>query len=213
MASNDFIHVGNAFLNKISQLVQSKSEEDSSSLFETLDKIQLDEGFRLGLKLAEEVGIGDVSLFYTYQVGDNYQTRGNRIEQCNREMELFKTLIVEPSAMGVWQSYLLHVSPSVLPLFWHGGYNKKTHIFSEADLAKINPIGSRRPGKLEFRDEVLAPTASFEGNTGIVECCFWNDWIGLVRESVEFIFDGNKVVSIKPKESTTLHQFHCCIIF
>ena len=40
----------------------------------------------------------------------------------------------------------------------------------------------------------LTPYVNMEEDTAVVSCCFWNDWKGLVRETIHIEFAGGKAL-------------------
>ena len=64
---NSFERKGVEFLAIIKKMGRKKAMVTKDSLFEVLDHIRLKDGYHLGLKLAEENGMGDESFFYTYK--------------------------------------------------------------------------------------------------------------------------------------------------
>ena len=64
---NDYAKVGRTYVKVINKIVEDINQPDKSYLFETLDCMWLEEGYLLGLRLAEHEGMGDESWFFTYQ--------------------------------------------------------------------------------------------------------------------------------------------------
>lgn len=164
---------------------------------------RLSPGYKLGLKIAEPGDyLGDNSFFYIYE--------GNR--NC-KDWNVFDHLLVEKSEVGAWQAYLMYTSPRIMPAYWHGLYENSKFIFIEDDLRDV-PILKNRDFTFFEEDGLLYPTASFiDSDTAQVECTYWNDWKGLVRETVRISFSGDRVTKITTINTKALLDYHCGIYY
>lgn len=136
---NEFSKVRYAFLKAVNKLVEDNRNEDKSYLFKTMDAMNLEKGYALGLKLPNNVGIGDVSSFYTYPIVN--EEKENNLDDMPElltlsEYNTFNHIKVNRNAMGIWQAYLYHIAPTVLPTFWHGAYISDVHIYSAIKALK-----------------------------------------------------------------------------
>ena len=221
LLKNEYAKVGRTFLKTIDRLVKDTETKDKRALFKTLNQIHLIDDFSLGLYVANEIGLGDESWFYAYP--SRMDTLPNMammeiLASMRVTKRLYKFLRVNPSAMGAWQIYLLDKAPTVMPVFWHGGYSCCTYIFS---LAALNKVKSGRgvDGKkrsLDFShltEEDILPAVSFENGKAVVSCCHWNDWSGLMRETCVIQFKDDKVVSVSAGRRKTLVKYDCGICF
>lgn len=119
----EYIGNGNIFASKaedyhwrIKTNLDSLKKKGDDAVFYDLNALSLDKGYHMGLRTAEEDGLGDESNFYVYDK-DNVEDK-----------EILKYIHAEETAMGAWQVYLLMTSPSLLPTFWHGGYIRRKFI-------------------------------------------------------------------------------------
>lgn len=195
------------FLDKIVYLVERKDLKTKDSLFKVLDQIKLKEGVHLGLKVAGRDGLGDESYFYTYYGKvDPFKDYGEPPH------EVFKNIIVEPSEMGAWQAYLLWMSPTVLPLFWHGGYIRRDYFFDRDDFECPSPWEEDNPIELKL-EQIPQPSVTLEGNKAIVTCPYWNNWEGLVLESMPIIFKSDGGIAIRRAKHKVLMEYNCRICY
>ena len=209
-AMYDFEKKALEFISKKEEIVKNKSQVTIDSLFSVLDCLSLRSGYRLGLKLAGEVGIGDESWFYTYQGEDSIDTLSCRVPQ---NSVLFKDIIVEQSAMGAWQAYLLYISPTILPTFWHGGYIRREFFFDRKNYKGITSSWAERNGNVDIKlDKIPQPSVEMGEGKAVVSCPYWNDWRGLVLETVEVQFksDGSVVITTHSK---VLYEYDCGICY
>lgn len=213
--TNAYNKKGNQFLKAIKKLVKDEKKENCDILFKTLDCLSLKEGVHLGLKIAAHEGMGDESSFYTFKGTKDPHKDKEIIPFTLESIPLFlPDLKVEKSEMGAWQVYLLYMSPTVLPVFWHGGYIKREYFFNlpDAKEAKLKPYLAETPLMIPI-DEIPEPTVTVEEDKFIVSCTYWNDWEGLVRESVRVKFLKNGDVRILKPHFKVLQAYDCGICF
>ena len=201
---NPFIDVFVRFqteLVKAYEMAETNKENiDDCRLFEILSVYKTDPRYHLGLKLPETGSFGDVCKLYTFD--DEGNTYG-----------IFDKIAVERSEMGAWNAFLLSIAHTLLPTVWHGGYERRTYILSLRDLkALFNGHG------IELQQSMIEslPPKVRRGNADdefVVECCYWNDWKGLVREKVLVEYDGNHIDWIEDAGSEVWVQYDCGILF
>ena len=214
---NDLEQNGINFLNKIDYLAKRKDLKTKDSLFKVLDHIRLRDGYHLGLKLANSVGMGDESWFYCYEgnidPGKDADSTAHPHATLPLALQLFKGLKVQHTVMGAWQSYLLHVSQSMLPLFWHGGYGRREYFFDrESYKGTVIPIHAEKAVILPI-GKIPHPEVMIEEDKAIVSCPYWNDWEGLVLESVPITFKKNGIITFGREKHKVLKKFNCGICF
>lgn len=162
----------------------------------------------LKIYFARHVSIGDNSWFY---IDTGHSTKA-----------LEKRLLIEKvgatcSEMSAWQIYLLTTASTVLPAFWHGNYENRQYVFSKSDISNLSGFCRENIfSKVDISniaDDIL-PGVELIGNMAKVRCCYWNDWKGLVRETVSINFNDRKRIRInKEVESEVLYKYNCGIRF
>jgi hypothetical protein len=223
---NVFSNMGHSFLEAIKKVVKDKKHKDKSYLFETLDALSLKDGYALGLKLAEDVGMGDESYFYTYPIKNSKVLKPEppiptEIFDDNEEEEIEVWekgpipghINVKRTALGIWQAYLFSIAPTVMPTFWHGGYIRRTYIFSHKDLEGIDELRFNDKAPLFGIKDVVSPKVKIRGEEGTIECCYWSEWGGLYRDTLKIIYANNTVLSIKSIKEEVLYEYDCGICF
>lgn len=210
---NPYEQNGIDYLKKIDYLVKRKDLKTKDSLFKVLNHIELRKDFHVQLKVANQEGLGDESCFYTYYGDENPFEED--LQHCYIRIEpkkLFNHLIVEPSEMGAWQAYLLIISPTVLPTFWHGGYIHREYFFDRENFECPKPLWDERPINLVI-EKIPQPTVTMEDNKAIVSCPYWNNWEGLTLESTPIIFKADGSVSIRKAKHKVLYRYHCGLCY
>ncbi len=213
-AAKDFlayIDEGNIFASKakdyhwrIKVNLDSLKKKGDDAVFYDLDALSLENGYHMGLRTAEQSGMGDESSFYVYD-------KNNQVDR-----DILKYIHVDETPMGAWQVYLLMTSPTQLPTYWHGGYIKRTFILEGDELYDIKALKNYDLSDL-VKQKMLYPEVVFEMNTDIktahIYCCYWNEWKGLVREHVEMQIHNGKVISYEKKSEFVIYKYHCGIYF
>ena len=194
----------NAYSAKATDFHWQLKKKGNDTIFNDLDALSLKDGYHIGLRIAEQQGIGDESNFYVYNQ-DN-----------EKDMDLLKYIHVDETQMGAWQVYLLMTSPTMLPTFWHGNYIKRKFILEKKDLFEIEALKYYDLSDLA-QDSMSYPSVSIESNDGVtiahVYCCYWNEWKGLVREHVKMSICNGKVESCENVGDFVIYKYHCGIFF
>lgn len=185
-----------------------KMKGDDAALWD-LDALSLSEGYHLGLRIAEQQGMGDESNFYVYD------------KNGEEDKDLLKYIHVDETSMGAWQVYLLMTSPTLLPTFWHGGYIERKFVLYnnsvyDDSVFAIEPLSTYDLSCL-IKQDLLYPSVQIEkSSNGIkanIYCCYWNEWEGLVREHVEIQIHNGKVISYEEKDKFVIYKYDCGILF
>lgn len=167
-------------------------------------EIKVDKGFRFDVILPSFEGSGDIT--HIEIVDKDGNTTDGFIQH----------IMVSSTSMAAWQLYLLENYHTVLPTVWHGGYNRCEYIFKESDVDVIIPLKFHDLTEL-MEQKKLIPFVEVckdddNGCTIVVNCTYWNNWQGLVREHVTYKLDNGRVVS-KESNKEVLYQFHCGMWF
>ena len=214
---NEYAKVGRTYVKVIDKIVKDINQPDKSYLFETLDCMQLEEGYSLGLRLAEKKGMGDESWFFTYRKDRGPEEYLSKLDFISAKFEdrlQMEHIIVQATEMGAWQAYLYSIATTLLPVFWHGGYIMRKYIFAHDDLPTIF-VDARSGALLKLRDFYgrVSPEVMIQGDKATIHVCYWNDWIGLVRDNVEIDFEGNRAVWFECVKTEVLIEYNCGICF
>ena len=202
---NDFSLSGSDIHHIITEsIVKTESQKDKGEFFSHAKALAPINGWKLGLKLADNGtdDIGDKSSFYLYN--DNGQE--HKVEDGG--------IVVQPTPMGAWQYYLLMTASSIMPVFWHGGCSVRKFIFSTEDLKSIEPIEEFDFSILN-QDGILLPKSviSKDGKSADVYCTYWNDWKGLVLEHVHIMFNADGTATYGKSDEFCFYHYDCGIRF
>lgn len=168
----------------------------------------------LNIRFAKEEGSGDSSWFYFTK--DEKEAIDNKSVGSKL---LFNSIKAKCTAMSAWQIYLLHTADTILPLFWHAGYNRRKYIFSNDDLKNIRGFhGNKQFKNVDvsgiLEEYELLPKVEICDNKATVTCCYWNNWKGLVRETVDINFTANQGFDIiEDVKAEIIYSYECGILF
>lgn len=214
----NYITTARSYQKLLNEAVQGK--KDVEMIMQLLSSLKLDENYILTLRYIDShsVGIGDNNWLYCYK--NDSEKEYQRKEDFNHDLwppdfinqsyEIFYHLSVEKSKRGVWQAYLMSIAAKLLPAYWHGLYESRKNIFSQKDVENLTlicrglPIPDPNGIKIESD---LSPNIWINGNDAYVSCCYWNDWKGVIRETIAFRFEGNRIVSGKRLPDQVLYKY------
>ena len=124
---------------------------------------------------------------------------------------IFDDIIVEQSAMGAWQTYLLYISSTIMPTWWHGGYINREFFFDRENYRGITSNWGRKDVDIEL-SQIPQPTVEIKEGKAVVSCPYWNDWKGLVLQTVDVEFKPDGAVALTP-HSKVLYKYDCGVCF
>lgn len=113
--------------------------------------------------------------------------------------------------VGIWQAYLLSIADTVLPRGWHGGYGRRTYIFSDKALKGLH---HEECDKLAESEDIIPTVTILDENKAEVTACYWNSWRGLCVEHVVAELKDGVINFNRPEGSTKiLFAYDCGIVF
>lgn len=202
---NPFSTVGESIHDIIvNSICKTTGIKDKGELFYRAKSIRLKDGLKLGAYIAsvKTESIGDESNFYVYD--DNGMEEKLTTEH----------LIIDRTAMGAFQLYIIMTAHTVMPVFWHGGYIVRNYIFTPDDLKNIKPIQNRDFSILLLDGNLLPKVImASDRNFADVYCTYWNDWKGLIKEHMRIKFNADGGASIIAKDEFTFYKYDCGICF
>lgn len=222
--TEELIRVGREYIQEIERISKNPKQRDFSGIKKVLSALSLEEGWSLGLRLAEIEDYGDKSWFYCYQGGNDTYCQdyikkvkdGGDIAgffQCNDYSpiyELFNHLNVQHSKMGAWQAYLLSEATSLLPTIWHGAYGSKKFIFYKEDLRSFSLTFGK--DNIQNIQDNLLPYVTLDGNVATISICYAVWMKGLFRQTTRLSFSGSKVTFSKDYDTKMYCESRCKFI-
>ena len=110
---------------------------------------------------------------------------------------------------------------------WHGGYEKRTFIVSDKDIAGLEPFDpdlfdSRKMHFVHLREQMLqmwtpdlcASIVLFD-DYAIISHCWFDNWKGLsqVKWKVKYSARKKRIVAIEKESEQVLVEYHCGVWF
>ena len=187
-------------------LVEKIKAKDYDSFMEYLDHLSLPNGESLQVEECSHEGHGDESKLFVETLEGAY------------DFNIWEYIKAENSTDGAWNAYFLYEVRHILPLWWHANYNHRIYMYSKEDAESIElfygreeelPIIQRDVKQLISNPEVLyAANGKF-----FVSCCYWTNFGGLIKETVEVLISNEGKVSFNDIEQMTLYHYQSGIYF
>lgn len=187
-------------------LVGKINEKDYDSFMQYLDHLSLPEGASLHVEECSHEGHGDESKLFV-------ETSEGEID-----FNIWDYIKADNSIDGAWEAFFLSKAKHILPLWWHANYNSRTYMYSKEDTDSIQlfskskeqlPIIQRNVKRLISAPEVIdAANGKY-----YVRCCYWTDFGGLIKETVQVLISAEGKVSFNDIEGTTLYHYKCGVFF
>ena len=102
------------------------------------------------------------------------------------------------------------LQPTILPTFWHGGYIAREYFFDRDHFEGVTSNWAR--GVNLNIIQIPQPMVVMKEGMAVVTCPYWNDWRGLVLESVEVNFNSDGSVTLTP-HAEVLYEYNCGICY
>lgn len=198
--NHSFVHAMTA-----QTLVERIKEKDYDSLMHYLDHLSLPIGVSLHVEECSHEGSGDVSKLFV------------QTSEGSKDFNIWDYIKADKTIDGAWDAYFLSKVWHILPLWWHANYSHRTYLYSKEDIDNIHhfpgreeesSLISRNIKSLISDPEVLESDGKF-----YVRCCYWSNFGGLIKESVEVLISPEGKVSINDIERNTLYKYECGIMF
>lgn len=141
-------------------------------------------------------------------------------------VSIFQCITLPFTEEAIWQAFLLSQIYHLVGMRWHGGYEKRTFIVSDKDIAGLKPfpylsdscnmdfVHLREQMQNIWRPELCASVSLFD-NYAIVSHCWFNNWKGLSQVKWKVKYDARKkrVVEIEQESEEVLVKYHCGVWF
>lgn len=188
-------------------LVEKIIKEDYDSFLQYLVHLSLPDGASLHVEECNKEGNGDISKLYVETAEGDYN------------LNIWDYIKAENSIDGAWEAYFLYKVWHILPLWWHANYSRRNYMYSEEDTASIQliplsqreqeqPIIQKKVKSLISKPEVVEANGKY-----YVSCCYWTNFGGLIKETVEVFISPEGKVSLKDIEKQTLYYYTCGIMY
>ena len=186
-------------------LVEKIKKKDYDSFMQYLVHLSLPDGASLQVEECKHEDYEDTSKLYVKTAeGDNNQNIWDYIK-------------AENSIDGAWEAFFLYKVWHVLPLWWHANYYRRSYMYSEEDADSIqlflySKMEQRQTKIRETIKSLISRPKVVEANGKYyVSCCYWTDFGGLIKETVEVFISPEGKVAFKYIEKQSLYHYDCGI--
>ena len=141
-------------------------------------------------------------------------------------LDVFQHITLPFTEEAIWQAFLLSQTYHLVGMRWHGGYEARTFIVSDKDMAGLKPWLSQMKGSLmrftRLQEQILkmwtsdlCASVSLFDNYAIVTHCWFDNWNGLLQVKWKIKYDVRKktIVKIEKENEQILLKYHCKIWF
>lgn len=129
---------------------------------------------------------------------------------------------------GILQAWMLQNLSDFMPKMWHANYGTKYFLFDVDMFRTLFPDSVGTPnslsgclarGRLKVNDKIrnmelgnLLPKILIKGDSAVLTYTYWNDWRGLICESVNVLKEGNTISFSAPEQDVVI-KHECDIMF
>lgn len=133
---------------------------------------------------------------------------------CDVYYDIWNYLNVEDSFKGAWCVFLLCKAKHVLPLFGHANYNRRYYIFDAESCCIMRLLNQKDSDIIRqvCANKYILPEVAKANGKYYVSCCYWSDFQGLVKETVEISINKRKA-QFKDIKSEKIINYDCGIRF
>ena len=160
--------------------------------------LRITEGAKLKVHKCQARGKGDNSALYV------------ELPDGTESFDVFSHISFDNSIAGAWAAYLLYCLPSYLPKFWHANYDKRRYFYTNEDVKSIKTM--RKSIDWSNHSFDVTPAVYYDREKFLVSACYWNDWQGLVRETVRIVMTNGKA-TCESIDQQVLYSYDCKILF
>ena len=160
--------------------------------------LRIAEGAKLKVHKCQPRGKGDNSALYV------------KLPDGTESFDVFSHISFDNSIAGAWAAYLLFCLPSYLPKFWHANYDKRRYFYTNEDVKSIKTM--RKSIDWSNHSFDVTPAVYYDREKFLVSACYWNDWQGLVRETVRIVMTDGKA-TCESVDQQALYSYDCKILF
>ena len=189
------------------KLVRKIEIKDYDSFLQYLVHLSLPDGASLHVEKCNEEDVGDKSKLYVKTVEGEYH------------QNIWDFIKAENSIDGAWDAYFLYKVWHILPLWWHANYYRRIYMYSEEDADSIELLSFSQREKVqpmiqkEVKSLISKPEVVEANGKYYVSCCFWTNFGGLIKETVEVFISPEGKVAFKDIEYQTLYPYECGIMY
>ena len=204
--------------------VEEEKDRDWNSLLLELPDLELDKNYVLDDFRSDEE-TNSVLLLYARHRSSQSLLK-NVFPFCRKSvkpLDVFQFITLPFTEEAIWQAFLLSQTYHLVGMRWHGGYEERTFIVSDKDIADLKPLFGVGKGYFSCLQEQiqqvwtpdLCASVSLFDNYAIVSHCWFDNWKGFsqVKWKIEYDAREKHVVGIEKENEQVLVKYHCGVWF
>ena len=204
--------------------VEEEKDRDWNSLLLELPDLELDKNYVLDDFRSDEE-TNSVLLLYARHRSSQSLLK-NVFPFCRKSvkpLDVFQFITLPFTEEAIWQAFLLSQTYHLVGMRWHGGYEKRTFIVSDKDIADLKPLFGVGKGYFSCLQEQiqqvwtpdLCASVSLFDNYAIVSHCWFDNWKGFsqVKWKIKYDVREKRVVGIEKESEQVLVKYHCGVWF
>lgn len=135
----------------------------------------------------------------------------------------FRHITLPYTPEAIWQAFLLSQTFHLAGMRWHGGYERRTFVLLDKDIANIHSGIFNLDEEHEHLQEEIKSIWSPDLNVSVtlrdgfafISYCWFDDWKGLVQMRWKVMYDiwKKQITKIKEVDKRVLLEYHCGILF
>ena len=217
--------ITDSFMDCIAVLqVEEEKDRDWNSLLLELPDLELDRNYVLDDFRSDEE-TNSVLLLYARHRSSQSLLK-NVFPFCRKSvkpLDVFQFITLPFTEEAIWQAFLLSQTYHLVGMRWHGGYEERTFIVSDKDIADLKPLFGVRKGYFSCLQEQiqqvwtpdLCASVLLFDNYAIVSHCWFDNWKGFsqVKWKIKYDVREKRVVGIEKESEQVLVKYHCGVWF
>ena len=217
--------ITDSFMDCIAVLqVEEEKDRDWNSLLLELPDLELDKNYVLDDFRSDEE-TNSVLLLYARHRSSQSLLK-NVFPFCRKSvkpLDVFQFITLPFTEEAIWQAFLLSQTYHLVGMRWHGGYEERTFIVSDKDIADLKPLFGVGKGYFSCLQEQiqqvwtpdLCASVSLFDNYAIVSHCWFDNWKGFsqVKWKIKYDVREKRVVGIEKESEQVLVKYHCGVWF
>lgn len=204
--------------------VEEKEDRDWNSLLLELPDLKLDKNYVLDDFRSDEETNSVLQLYARYRSSRSL-LKGvfSFCRKSVKPLDVFQFITLPFTEEAIWQAFLLSQTYHLIGMRWHGGYERRTFIVSDKDIADLKPLFEVENGHfIRLQEQIqqvwtpdMCASVSLFDNYSIISHCWFDHWKGFsqVKWKIKYDVRKKRVVEIEKESEQVLVKYHCRVWF
>lgn len=204
--------------------VEEKEDRDWDSLLLELPDLELDKNYVLDDFHSNEESNSMLLLYARHRSSQSLLKEVSPFcRKSVKPLDVFQFIRLPFTEEAIWQAFLLSQTYHLVGMRWHGGYERRTFIVSDKDIADLKPLFEVENGHfIRLQEQIqqiwtpdMCASVSLFDNYAIISHCWFDNWKGFsqVKWKIEYDAREKRVVGIEKESEQVLVKYHCGVWF